>query len=919
MARYLVGIDLGTSNTAVAYAAAGGRGKHATIRVFEVPQLVAPGEVAARPLLPSLRYHAAEGELKATDLRLPWGQADLADSNSVVIGELARQLGSRVPGRLVASAKSWLCHAAVDRTAPILPWGADPEVPRVSPLAASASYLAHVAAAWNDAFPAAPLARQEVVLTVPASFDEAARTLTRQAAELAGLPRVRLLEEPQAAFYDWVHRQRADLAVALDGVSLALVCDVGGGTTDLSLVRVDGDRLSRVAVGDHLMLGGDNMDLGIAQRVEGRLGAGAPLTPARLAQLVQECRRAKERLLADRAPESATVTLLGGGGRLVGAALTATLRREEAVELVVDGFFPWVDPAERPRRLRAGLVELGLPYVADPAVTRHLAAFLAAHAGAAREALAGRNPGGDGLPVPDAVLLNGGVFRSPALATRLLEVLEGWRGAPVQRLENDSPELAVARGAVAYALARLGRATRIGGGAARSYFVALGGKGDRAGVCVLPRGTEEGQEVEVPGRTFALRLGQPVKFEMLSSTADTVHPAGEVVALDAAALHPLPPLAARLTEAPGRGGEVLVRLVAGLSEVGTLDLHCVGVDDPAQRWRLEFELRGAGASQGTARAALPARFSAAVEAIGRCFGPRRSEVPPQEVRRLRAELERLLGPRHGWDTPLLRELFVALWEGVTRRRRSADHERVWLNLAGFFLRPGFGYPLDDWRVGQLWTLYEQGVQFAPEAQVWSEWWTLWRRTAGGLAAAEQGRIADDLAYYLQPPGLAAVARPAGPRRLAYEDMVRLAGSLERITPARKAQIGDWLLARLRKPTEGAQSWWAIGRLGARIPFYGSAHAVVAADVASRWLEAFLALDWRKVEPAAFAAVSLARVSGDRVRDLPEAFRDAVAARLQAHRAPAAWTRLVRERVDLDLEDEGRVFGESLPPGLRLVE
>jgi hypothetical protein len=382
----------------------------------------------------------------------------------------------------------------------------------------------------------------------------------------------------------------------------------------------------------------------------------------------------------------------------------------------------------------------------------------------------------------------------------------------------------------------------------------------------------------------------------------------------------LPPLATRLSADAGASGEVLVRLVASLSEVGTLELHCVSTADPRQRWRLEFELRGAPpATPGGGRPALPPRFTDAAEAIARCFGQRRQTVAPQEVRRLRGELERLLGPRQGWETHLLRELFAALWEGAARRRRTADHERVWANLVGFCLRPGFGYPLDDWRVGELWTLYDQGVQFVPEPQVWSEWWTLWRRTAGGLAEPAQARIADDLAYYLQPPGATEVPKAPGPRRLACDDMVRLAGSLERLPAARKAQIGGWLVARLGRPTENPQGWWAVGRLGARVPLYGSAHAVVPSEVAGRWLEALLALDWKKVEPAAFAAVTLARVSGDRVRDLPEALRQTVAARLQTHRAPAAWVRLVREHVALDADDEGRVFGESLPPGLRLVD
>ena len=391
-----------------------------TVHLFAIEQLIAPGAVAARSLLPSARYHPAEGELAAADLQLPWPAADPGEVADVIVGELARERGSRVPGRLVASAKSWLSHAGVDRIAPILPWGAADEIARVSPVAASASYLAHIRAAWNQRFPRQPLERQEVVLTVPASFDEAARALTVEAARLAGLPRLRLLEEPQAACYDWLHRHRGEVAAALGESRLLLVCDVGGGTTDLTLIQIEGDetgpKLTRIGVGDHLMLGGDNMDLTLARTVETRLGGGR-LNAGELSQLLQQCRGAKERLLAADAPERVTVTVLGGGARLIGGSRSAELSRDEARALLVDGFLPTVGPEEKPQGRRAAVVEFGLPYAADPAISRHLAAFLAQHAEACRRALGERAPA-EGPPVPDAVLLNGGVFHGAALAGR---------------------------------------------------------------------------------------------------------------------------------------------------------------------------------------------------------------------------------------------------------------------------------------------------------------------------------------------------------------------------------------------------------------------------------------------------------------------------------------------------------------------
>jgi molecular chaperone DnaK (HSP70) len=400
---------------------------------------------------------------------------------------------------------------------------------------ASASYLAHVRAAWQHRFPKAPLEQQQLILTVPASFDEGARALTLEAARQAGLANLRLLEEPQAAFYDWLFRHQQSLADELAATRLLMVCDVGGGTTDLTLIQVaiqDGEPvLTRIGVGDHLMLGGDNMDLALAHLVESRLPASeGRLSAPRFSQLTARCRMAKEQLLAAGAPEAVQLTLLGGGSRLIGGARTVELKRDEVLQVIVDGFFPRVPPDAPVQQRRAAIVEFGLPYPADPAITRHVAAFLRRHAQAARQALGdAADPGGEPgrLPVPDTLLFNGGVFRADALAERLQCTLGDWRGAALRILHNDNPDVAVARGAVAYALIRQEHGRRIGGGSARSYFLLLEDQGQqRRGICLLPRGTEEGHEIRLPERIFSLRLGQPVRFHLASSVADTRLSAG---------------------------------------------------------------------------------------------------------------------------------------------------------------------------------------------------------------------------------------------------------------------------------------------------------------------------------------------------------------------------------------------------------
>ncbi|MDN7180586.1 hsp70 family protein [Caballeronia sp. SEWSISQ10-4 2] len=921
MKQYIVGIDLGTSNTVVAYVRADAN----EIRVFDIDQLVGLGEVGAQDLLPSVRYHPAPGELAPGDLQLPWSGADDREMQPAVIGRLARTLGAQVPGRLVTSAKSWLSHVSVDRLAPILPWGADDEVSKVSPVTASASYLAHVRASWNQRFPHARLEDQDVVLTVPASFDDGARALTLEAAHIAKLPALRLLEEPQAAFYDWLFHHRATLGTELAQTRLVLVCDVGGGTTDLTLIKVhfeDGEpQLTRIGVGNHLMLGGDNMDLALAHLVEARFAKEQTrLSAASLSQLVERCRAAKEELLGAQAPDSVAITLLSAGARLVGGARTMELSREEVEQIIVDGFFPTGGSDELPRRSRAGIVEFGLPYAADPAITRHIAAFLSRLNAQSRDALDTSDSAPSLLPMPDTLLLNGGVFRAKALSERLASSLGAWRQKPLHVLQNDHPDVTVARGAVAYGLARAGHAPRIGGGSPRSYFLVLDEDAQASrGVCLLPRGTEEGHEVHLEDRVFALRLGHPVRFHLISTVADTAWQPGELADLTTRDFVRLPPVATVVHQQDTRGPrERLVKLTTSLTELGRLEMHCTATDDASQRWLLEFQLRRDDAEHNVSAAIRHPSLDKAIELIDRTFGARSANVNPKEVKRLRAGLEQLLGPRQSWDGALLRELFGALWERAGRRRRSADHERLWLNLAGYCVRPGFGYPLDEWRIEQLWSLFDDGIQYVNEGQVWSEWWTLWRRSAAGLHEDAQLQVLDAMAWLQAAAGAKRQKLPFDPTKVGYADMLRLYASLERIPVDRKIEIAEQLLARLQRSSENHQSWWAVGRIGARRPFYGSAHGVVPADVATRWLDAIFALDWRKVEPAVFAAVQISRMTGDRSRDLPLPVRETVARRLEAANAPPAWMEMVREVVALDNADTGLVFGESLPAGLKLI-
>ncbi len=602
-AEYIVGIDLGTTNSAMARTVAAGE-EAGPIEVQTIPQLVNPNEVAERTLLPSFLYIPGDLDFPKGSLALPWDAAP-----AYVVGELARKRGAESPSRLVASAKSWLSYAAVDRTAPILPWQAPDEVPKISPVQASAEFLSYMRTVWDTAH-AQPLSAQEVLLTVPASFDEEARELTRRAAEQAGLATVTLLEEPQAAFYAWLESQGEDWRRRIKIGDLVLVCDVGGGTTDFSLISVSeaegGLLLKRVAVGEHILLGGDNMDLALARVLQQKLEqAGHRIDSWQLHALWHQARIGKEELFDNPKAAKHPVTLLGKGSKLVGGTIKTELVRDELKRVLVDGFFPHVRSDEMPvRQRRIGFQELGLPYAADPAVTKHLARFLSEQVRNSPEAAHIRR-GPSGLACPTHVLFNGGVMKAAVLRERLIEVLNSWLQqegfAPLgirEVLEAPDLEHAVARGAAYYGRARRGRGVRIRSGAARSYYIGIesampavpGMEAPLKALCVVPFGMEEGSEATVPGREFGLVIGEPAEFRFLSSTVRKQDQVGMLLEDWGDELQELSPLEVTLN-LDGQQGTVLpVRLETRVTELGTLEVWCVS-RDAQHRWKLELNIR----------------------------------------------------------------------------------------------------------------------------------------------------------------------------------------------------------------------------------------------------------------------------------------------------------------------------------------
>jgi Hsp70 protein len=603
-AKYIVGIDLGTTNSALARCHAAAE-EESRIEVRSIPQLVNPNEVADRTLLPSFIYIPGEFDFPKGSTALPWDPEP-----KLVIGELARKRGAESPNRLVASAKSWLSYAGVDRTAPILPWQAPEEVPKLSPVEASSQFLQHLRTVWDSGETGDPLAEQDVLLTVPASFDEAARELTRRAAEQAGYQHVTLLEEPQAAFYAWLENQGDTWRQRIKVNDLVLVCDIGGGTTDFSLIMVSEENgeltLKRVAVGDHILLGGDNMDLALAQVLRQRLEAsGYRIDTWQLHGLWHQCRIAKEKLFESPRTQSRPITLLGKGTKLVGGTIKTELLREDLDQVLVEGFFPKVASSEMPaRQRRIGFQELGLPYAADPAITKHLARFLSEQLRNSPEAAAIRR-GRSGLACPTHILFNGGVMKAAVLRDRVVEVLNSWLteegfealGAE-QILEATDLEHAVARGAAYYGKARRGRGVRIRSGASRTYYIGIesampavpGMEAPLKALCVVPFGMEEGTEAKIPGKEFGLVVGEPAEFRFLSSSVRKQDHAGSLLEDWGADLEELSPLEVTLKMDGQQGAVVPVRLETRVTELGTLEVWCVSREG-TNRWKLELNIR----------------------------------------------------------------------------------------------------------------------------------------------------------------------------------------------------------------------------------------------------------------------------------------------------------------------------------------
>ena len=893
--RFLVGIDLGTTNCSLCYVDCQDPQKR--LRQLSIEQLVSAGQSSGSALLPSFCYLPGNHELPPGALALPWNQ-----DGDKAVGIFARDQGAKVPERLISSAKSWLAHAGVNRLNPILPWGSNLGSQMLSPVAASSLYLAHLRDAWNWRFAKelddhgdpCVLQEQSVVVTVPASFDETARELTLQAARLAGLTHVTLLEEPLAAFYCWLASHQHTWQQEVPVGSRILVVDVGGGTSDFSIIDLEpSGTLRRTSVGTHLLLGGDNMDMALARHVEQTWRE--KLNQRRWSSLCQECRQAKETLFSEHAPQQITIRLAGSGSSMLAAMKTCTLSASDLTRMLLDGFFPLLPVDSPPPTRSQGIQEMGLPYASDPAITRHLLQFL-------RTAHPDDTPPGQ-CPVCQFVLFNGGTMLPAILRERVLDCLEQWTGQRPVALASPDLSLAVSIGAANYGLVRLGQSVRVKGGIARALFLEVDGQSGSRLLCAMPRDTEEGVPQQLPQR-LRLRTNQPVSFPIYASATRLGDRLGDFIDKDDT-LTRLPPLETVLKYGKGHAAEeVEATIVSSLEETGALRVWCE-LPATGHRFPLTFDLRGEECSAPTTGIMVDeAACQAALQMLRGYFSK------PEKIPSLFTELENVLqAPRQEWGGPLLRLLVDELLAHPEWRNATDDHEARWLNLCGFLLRPGIGVTGDEWRVALAWKLWLAGPVYSRKPAVLSQWQVFWRRIAPGLRPGQQSQIYAALQKQLLGGDGTAILRSNDQVNL---ECWRTAASLERLSWQHKLKL---LQAILRKGRLEEAQFWPIARLAGRKLFHGTWDTVIPAE---KWEPLVEKLVERvnqsgNPSPALFALANACRLTGLRTVDLSEQTRQKIAQYLTQYHSP--WADLPLQIQEDTATLNNGLLGEQLPLGL----
>lgn len=912
--RFIVGIDLGTTNSAVAYVDTDPvKNPHLTVQLFRIPQLNEAGVIEALPVLPSFHYVAGAGEFPKGSLLLPW----LEEEPAYAVGVFAREQGSKVPTHLIHSAKSWLSNTAANRRDKLLPFETSESERKLSPVEASASFLRHIREAWNANMAKNDLTlcleEQEVILTVPASFDEVARSLTVEAARVAGLEHLTLLEEPQAAFYHWLMEHESEKSLLKEGDTI-VVCDIGGGTTDFSLLKAvpekEGMGFQRTAVGKHLLLGGDNMDMTICTVLEASLVA-EELETNQWLFLHHQARMAKEYLLSRTAGAHYTFWIPGKGSQVVGGGKTVAITFEQVESLLLDGFFglyTW----EEARQLKkgSGMRVMGLPYETEPSITKHLAFFLEKSGQKEK---------------PSALLFNGGALKPLLFQKRLLASLDKWfpEQEPIRLLTSSNLDLAVAKGAAYFGKARRGFGVRVGGGTARSYYLSVdvkspSGEIQRHAMTLIQRGAEEGLCYS-PDRLFSLLPNRPVSFQLFHSNTRLGDFPGSLIPIEDEGLAPLASVQTVLRYGKQKEVTLPVKLEVSLTEIGTLELWLASTISD-HRWKLEFQLRAQDQSDARENQHLSDEtfevhdLAAAKKAIEEAFSIGQKE----NLKQLTAVLEGLVGqPRGKWPPSVLRAFFDVLVKQAAKRTFSIEYEARFWNLAGYFLRPGVGYPLDDFRMKEIWKLVLADLSKAKTEEVEIQQAICFRRLSAGLGKGQQLQIFNGLfplVYDKKRQHLLTRSKKGG---YAYSERVRALASLELVDIPLKIKLAEALIQRLEKGGAEPCDYWALGRIGARHLLYGSAASAIPPSECAQWIKRLLYAPAVDATHLPFLLTLLARKTDCREINLSSEVLQEVKTYLDKHAASDLETLLFSERA-LSSQEQEQFFGDSIPSGLILI-
>ena len=911
--RYIIGIDLGTTNSAVSYVDLL-TDQNQSIQLFRIPQLIGPGEFAPLKSLPSFLYIPGQYDISADTAVLPWKNED--DNFS---GAFARDHGAKVPARLVASAKSWLCHSGVDRHAAILPWGSGSEINKISPIDAASAYLKHIRRAWNHAKGDDAdlyLENQMIIITVPASFDEVARDLTLEAANRAGLGVVTLIEEPLAAFYNWLIRNEHRWNELVQPNELILVCDVGGGTTDFTLITLresEGTpRFERIAVGDHLILGGDNIDLALARRLEAGLKGKrkSGLSGDRWKTLCHQCRHAKEQILDNRV-DSKKIILMGTGGKLISNTISGTLDRDEVEDIVLNGFFPIVEPEIEPAgSTRKGITEFGLPYEQEAAITKHIGLFLERHRHNVVALLHKKDP------IPDLILFNGGTLKAPVVQERIRAAIRHWFGCDdtlelPRVLKNSNLDLSVALGASYYGLVKSGRGIRVGSGSARAYYLGIQSpiKEKPRAICLVERGLDEGSHIVLEDRKFEVLTNKPVSFDIYSSSFRSGDVCGDLIEIDTS-LTSLPPLHTVVRYGKKAAHTAIpVRIEAAYTEIGTLKLICQSIKSD-HSWQLQFQLRDRADQSSIVEEDIfeEKEVGAVIESIKQVFT---NQIDQNGLKSLSRGISDIIKrPKEKWPLSFIRSMADELLNHIPKHGICNQYENRWLNLMGFSLRPGFGDGFDEHRIRQIWKLFKIGPLHTKNLQVRLEWWIFWRRVAGGLKSGQQRQFIQDLSVSMF------AAKSKIPRQEKLEIWMAVA-NLERLLVKDKLKWGRQLLKEINPGKAAPQELWSLARIAARELLYGPADRVIPPEEAAVWIKTLLKQKWSNPKLVGNALLQMARKTGDRVRDLDQSVLDAVMDWLSQEDEFKDHLKILNQVTPMEKQEVHRIFGESLPSGLVL--